>query len=127
MLAVHAIPISERPSASVTQWIQLACFGTVFDLAILGIHAVQLLVLPLHLHPATLATYNHLVNLTKSLFGQLLIFISTIWAPTVLRITVDQGNDELDLNKIVQRHPDTGRVIGLDLPERMVLMANHQV
>ena len=124
---VFAVPIAQRPATTISQWIQLVCFGTIFNLGILAIHALQLLILPLHLHPATLALYNHLVNWTKDLFGQLLILISAIWAPTVLRITVDDGDDELDLKKIVRRDPDTDRIIALDLPQRMILMANHQV
>jgi hypothetical protein len=54
------------------------------------------------------------------------VVISAIWAPTVLRITVDPDDEFLRLHKIVHRN-DEGVVIGIDLPDRMILMANHQV
>lgn len=61
------------------------------------------------------------------MFGRLLVFISQFFAPTTLRITVDKDDlDELDLKKIVQRD-ERGIVVGIDLPDRMVLMSNHQV
>ena len=44
----------------------------------------------------------------------------------MLRITVDPDDESLNLRKIVHRD-ENGFVIGIDLPDRMVLMANHQV
>lgn len=63
---------------------------------------------------------------TPQLYAKTLVVITQIWAPTVIRITVDPDDDELDLNKIVHRD-ENGIVIGIDLPERAVMMANHQV
>lgn len=123
----YAIPIRARPPLTPSQWIHAATFNFVFQTAMLAIHAFQLfLVLPFHLHPATLHLYDALATWTKELFGRLLIFISMVWAPAVLRVYTDDDDDELDLNKIVYRD-EKGVAIGLDLPERMVLMANHQV
>lgn len=73
----------------------------------------------------TVCPFDTSVTFTQ-LYGRVLVLISAIWAPTVLRITVEPGDETLNLHKIVHRN-DKGVVIGIDLPDRMVLMANHQV
>lgn len=65
-------------------------------------------------------------SLSFQLAARLLVLVSSIWAPTVLRITVDSNDKHLDLREIIQRDA-AGAATGIALPERMVLMANHQV
>merc|ERR1712093_25211 len=123
----YAIPVSSRPPLTPLQWLHTASFNAVFQTSMLALHAVQLFIIfPFRIHPSTMHVYNTLATWTKGLFGQLLVFISMVWAPTVLRVYTDLDDDELDLNKIVHRD-DNGVPIGLDLPERTVMMSNHQV
>lgn len=126
---LYAVPVKERrPSGNpVLRVLHFLTFNVVFMLAMLGCHALQIFfIIPLRLHPATLSLFNKLASWTEGLFSRTLLLITMLWAPTTFRITVDSDNDELDLKKIVQRN-EHGRVVGLDLPDRMVIMANHQV
>jgi len=126
MTTLHDRPLSQRPPPTPLAYLHAASFNAFFQLGMLVLHVLQLGTLPFRLHPVTLSLYNRLAIAAKDLFGLLLVFITMFWAPTSFRITVDENDDELDLRKIVQRN-DNGRVIGLDLPDRMVLIANHQV
>ena len=123
----YATLIRQRPPLGIRQWFAATSFNLVFDLTMLCIHAVQIAALPLSLHSITYSHFRAVTNWSKGAYGQLLVFIAEIWAPTILRVSVDSDVDGfLDLNKIVTRD-SRGIVVGLDLPERMVLMANHQV
>ena len=123
---IYSLPLAKRPSPGLFDYAQGLAFNAVFQLGMVGIHVAQLCILPLHLSKATLPHYNALASWSQGLFARLLILIAMIWAPTVIRVTVDDDNDELDLRKIVQRN-EKGIAIGLDLPDRMVMMSNHQV
>jgi hypothetical protein len=123
---LYGVPISRRPAPSITQRIQLVAFNAVFQLGMLGLHAVQCFSIPLDVFTTTVKPHTLLTDWTKDLFARLLVFITMVWAPTTLRITVDEDDDDLDLRKIIQRD-DKGDVIGIDLPDRMVMMSNHQV
>lgn len=123
---MYNLPISNRPPASPWDYAAILSFNAVFQASMVGIHAVQLCILPLHLFKATLPWYNDLASWSEGLFARLLVLIAMIWAPTVIRVTVDDDEEELDLDKIVQRN-DQGIAIGLDLPERVVMISNHQV
>ena len=123
---IYSLPLAKRPSPSLVDYAATLAFNAVFQLGMVGLHAVQLCILPLHLSPATMPYFNTLARWTEGLYARLLILIAMVWAPTVIRVTVDDDDDELDLRKIVQRN-EKGIAIGLDLPDRMVMMSNHQV
>ena len=123
---LFATPVKERPALSPGGWLHWLSFNVVFQLGMVCIHSAQLVTLPLHLLATTLPLWDSLATWSKGLFGQLLVFISQIFAPTKLRITVDPDDDELDLDKIVVRD-ENGTPVGIDLPQRMVIISNHQV
>lgn len=123
---LYDVPIPRRPQPGIAQRIQLVAFNAVFMLGMLGLHAVQCFSIPLDVFSATVKPHTLLTDWTKDLFARLLVFITMVWAPTTIRITVDDEDDDLDLRKIIQRD-DKGNVIGIDLPDRMVMMSNHQV
>lgn len=154
---LYAVPLSKRPPPGVLDYIHAAVFNTFFGLAMLSVHVLQLFNLIFIISPSTSRIYNKCVNWHKDvspkitlicatcvgghavhyvtmqytevilqLYARTLVLISSIWAPTVLRITVDPDDESLNLHKIVHRD-ENGIVVGIDLPDRMVLMANHQV
>ena len=126
---VYSLPLDKRPPPSISDYIQVFVFNAVFLLGILGLHSVQVfLAMPFYVSQSTLSISYAVGRVAQSTFAKLLVLISMVWAPTVIRVTVDtDGNDDtLNLDKIV-RYNDQGIAVGLDLPERMVLMSNHQV
>jgi 1-acyl-sn-glycerol-3-phosphate acyltransferase len=97
------------------------------------INASQFVVLlPLRCLPLALAKslYHAGIRLSKGAFGTLLILMCQWFAPSRLVITLEQDGlgafsmDEIDA--IAMRGRD-GRVLGLNLPNKSVLIANHQV
>lgn len=83
-----------------------------------SVHISQILGAPLYLVNREL--YDAYMSLTKACFGLLITTMTQWWAPTVIRISGDaSAAEQLSLT------PD-GRV-QCDFPERMVLIANHQV
>lgn len=59
---------------------------------------------------------------TKRHFGLLIISVTQIWSPTVVKISGDES-----VAGQIQRTQDGGTGIQLAFSERMVLIANHQV
>ena len=59
--------------------------------------------------------------LTRQCFGQLLIAITRIWAPTRIVLTADTASE---LERLVRRNR-MGEVVGVKLPSRAVFMASH--
>ncbi|KAI0199463.1 acyltransferase-domain-containing protein [Astrocystis sublimbata] len=89
-----------------------------FGTGILIVHISQILGAPLYL--ANRELYDAYMSLTKACFGLLITTMTQWWAPTLIRISGDASvAEQLSLT------PD-GRV-QLDFPERMVLIANHQI
>lgn len=123
---IYSLPLSKRPPPDAYQYLQGLTFNAVFQAGMVGIHVVQLCILPLHLSAATLPYYNELAAWSQGLFARLLLLIAMVWAPTIIRISVDDDEEELNLDKVVQRN-EQGIAVGIDLPERMVVMSNHQV
>lgn len=123
---IYSLPLSKRPPPSILDYAASLAFNAVFQTGMVGLHVAQLCILPLALSAPTKPYYNALARWTEGLFARLLILIAMVWAPTVIRVTVDDDDDTLDLRKIVQRN-EQGIAVGLDLPDRMVMMSNHQV
>jgi len=74
--------------------------------------------------------YYEGIRYSKGAFGTLLVLMSQWFAPTKLVVSFEregQGKftDE-QIEEIIERNED-GRVVGLHLPQRTVLIANHQV
>jgi hypothetical protein len=123
---IYSLPLSKRPPPSILDYAASLAFNAVFQTGMVGLHVAQLCILPLALSAPTKPYYDALARWTEGLFARLLILIAMVWAPTVIRVTVDDDDDTLDLRKIVQRN-EQGIAVGLDLPDRMVMMSNHQV
>ncbi|KAI1330179.1 acyltransferase-domain-containing protein [Xylariaceae sp. FL0255] len=93
-------------------------FGLYFGTGCLAIHLTQILGSPLYFINRDL--YYAYMSLTKASFGLLITTMTQWWAPTVIRISGDASvAGQLSLT------PD-GRV-QCDFPERMVMIANHQI
>jgi len=138
---LHAVPVAERPSGH--RYFKSLLFGLVFDTSLICINGTQFVFFPLRLIPlkVTRDLYEAAIAYTKSSFGVLcgefsplkfklplkmtsvtLVLMCQWFAPTSLLITTE-GMDE----SILVRDPETGQVVGLNLPPKLVLMANHQV
>lgn len=74
--------------------------------------------------PATKPAYTRLLLYTKDAFVRLLILLSVLFGPTKLVITAGEG---VDLDHIAVKDPLTGNVNALNLPQRLILLGNHQV
>lgn len=64
--------------------------------------------------------YYAYMAMTKRSFAITTTLMTHIWGPTTIRISADESVDQ-------QIRPDGDGGVQLDFPERMVLIANHQV
>lgn len=95
----------------------LAC-GLYFFTSCICIHTTQLLGLPLYI--LNRPTYYAWMSITKQHFALLMMTITHIWSPVVVRISGDASmNGQLTLT-------DNGDFVA-NFPERIVLVANHQI
>ena len=150
--SIHATQIPDRPPRTWAQTAQAIAYFIVFNLGCLMINTSQFIVLlPLRCLPLALARslYHAGIRLSKGAFGTLLskslpprpgwlpsglspclVLMCQWFAPSRLVITFEQdglgafSRDEIDA--IAIRDGD-GRVLGLNLPTKSVLIANHQV
>ncbi|KAI1182181.1 acyltransferase-domain-containing protein [Nemania serpens] len=98
--------------------VRAATFSLYFGTGIVAIHLSQFLGAPLYLINREL--FYAYMSLTKACFGLLITTMTQWWAPTVIRVSGDASvAGQLSLT------PD-GRV-QCHFPERMVLIANHQI
>ncbi|KAJ3551374.1 hypothetical protein NM688_g4742 [Phlebia brevispora] len=90
------------------------------------------MVLPLKLLPFPPAQklYEEGVRYSKGAFGALLVFVSQLFAPTTMIISFERDGVgricQEDIDRMVVRD-ETGRVLALNLPQKAVLIANHQI
>ncbi|KAH9178884.1 acyltransferase-domain-containing protein [Lactarius sanguifluus] len=129
----YAIEIAKRPPRTWSQTIHAMIFFVVFNLGCLMINLSQfVLLLPLRFLPLPFADsiYHAGIRLSKGSFSALLILMSQCFAPTRLVITFEHNGpgafsqDEID--DVAIRGSD-GRVLALKLPQKSILVANHQV
>ncbi|RSH88082.1 uncharacterized protein EHS24_000609 [Apiotrichum porosum] len=114
---LYTLPIDKRPPGY-GPWFSKIVFPIVFNLGILGISSAQFLFLPLLLIPILgRPLFRRAIAWTKDGFGRLLLC-----APTSLVITTDE---QPELATIVERDSN-GDVVKINLPDRMVVIANHQ-
>lgn len=133
---LYTLPIDKRPPGY-GPWFSKIVFPIVFNLGILGISSAQFLFLPLLLIPILgRPLFRRAIAWTKDGFGRLreywvakaillnspVIAITVLCAPTSLVITTDE---QPELATIVERDSN-GDVVKINLPDRMVVIANHQ-
>ncbi|KAF5382889.1 hypothetical protein D9757_006353 [Collybiopsis confluens] len=130
---VHCLPVSERPSTSFLQKLRALAFFIVFNLACLMINLSQFIfLLPLRLLPFKWSRkrYEAGIRYTKGSFGCLLILMCQWFSPTSLRITFEPEGKGAVPQEVIDRiivKDKEGRVVALDLPQKFVYIANHQV
>lgn len=118
MKAGHAHPAGAAKHGRIMSFLRLLTFSIYFTTGCLVVHMTQFLGAPLYLLNRDL--YYSYMALTKQSFGLLVTTMTHWWAPTVIRISGDASvADQLSLT------PD-GRV-ECAFPERMVMIANHQI
>lgn len=130
---VYALPIPSRPSRTWAQVLNGILFFIIFNVGCIMINGTQFVfLLPLRFIPLDVAwrLYEVGVRYTKGSFGTLLVLMCQWFAPTQLAVTFEKdGNGRFadeELERIVVRDR-SGRVTELRLPDKSVLIANHQI
>lgn len=149
---LHALEISKRPRNSWMQTIRAIVFAVVFNIGCIMVNGFQFTVLlPLGLLPfaTTKKLYEEGIRYSKGAFGTLIgmynflfcerswpstsavtVLVSQLFAPTTLLVTFQReglgGFTEEEIDRVAERDA-SGRVVSLHLPEKAVLIANHQV
>lgn len=132
---IHTIPIDQRPPHG--PFFSKIFFPLFFNLGIFGGSAAQFLCLPLLLIPFGIGRryFDVAIGWTKDGFARLrklhhhpksyrvVILITVLFAPTSLVITT---NTPPSITNLVERNPATGEMIKINLPDRLVIMSNHQ-
>lgn len=122
--AQYAVPIPQRAQPGYDWLWNALLFGVFFDGAMIMINATQFLLFPLRLlalyYPQVLLVYDWGIQYTKGAFGTLLVLITQWFAPTKFIITMDGTNEVFD---VIPRDDS----FDLKLPDKMVIMGNHQV
>ncbi|GAA96113.1 uncharacterized protein L969DRAFT_14311 [Mixia osmundae IAM 14324] len=114
--------ISDRPAPDKARFL---LFNGFFASTLILLHVgFQILPSPFWFFGSTQHIFWRSILHTKTMFAQLLIYISQTFGPTKIILT-SEGKD-LDLSAIVKRDAK-GKVIHLTLPERSIILANHQV
>lgn len=126
------IPIAQRPAHGRT-WFRIFALPT-FLIGFIIINACQAFFIPLWVLKKVFGqwslfgrVYEWGVDVTKQMFGILLLMNFVLYAPTSLVITTPpEEHTSLPLSKLVAKDPVTNKFIGLDLPKNLVIMSNHQ-
>ncbi|TFK30631.1 hypothetical protein FA15DRAFT_662643 [Coprinopsis marcescibilis] len=130
----YSIPISQRTAAqNWTRTIQSILFVIIFNLGCISINASQFIfLLPLRLLPFRWSRklYYAGIRYTKGSFGCLQILMCQWFAPTQLMITFErEGSGKFTAEEVEQyiQRDELGQVVSLNLPTKLVLIANHQI
>ncbi|KAG9027781.1 hypothetical protein FRB95_007388 [Tulasnella sp. JGI-2019a] len=115
----YALPIGSRPPPKGSTFLRTLGFALVFDVAILCIHGTQYLVWPLKFINKRLFERGN--RWIKGGFGVLMVLTCQWFAPTQFVITTEGMDDSMIVKDAA------GKVVGLQLPEKLVMMSNHQV
>ena len=111
-------PAGRIKHGGVVQLLRMLAFATWLNLCVVSIHATQLLGTPLYLVNKDI--YYAYMALTKQSFGLLIITLTQWFSPTIMRVSGDESvRGQL-------RQTKDGR-LELDFPERLVMIANHQL
>uniref|UniRef100_A0A8H8CPN0 Phospholipid/glycerol acyltransferase domain-containing protein n=1 Tax=Psilocybe cubensis TaxID=181762 RepID=A0A8H8CPN0_PSICU len=130
---LYAIPISKRPPNTWLRFFQAFLFTILFNSACIMINGSQFVfLLPFRILPFRWSRklYYAGIRYTKGAFGSLQILMCQWFAPTKLLITFEtQGMGAFtqeEIDKYILKDKE-GNAVGLDLPTKFVLIANHQV
>ncbi|KIY65512.1 hypothetical protein CYLTODRAFT_424273 [Cylindrobasidium torrendii FP15055 ss-10] len=129
----HALPVSKRSKRPWSRTPYAILFFILFNLGCLMVNGTQfIVVLPLRLLPFEWARslYTKGINYTKGAFGCLLVLICSIFSPTTLRVSFEtEGNGRFTQAEVdsIAKYNDAGQVVGLNLPNKVVVISNHQV
>ena len=132
---LYTIPIAQRPAHG--PLFSKIFFPLFFNLGQLGINSAQFLAVPLLLIPFGIGQklFRQVIDYTKDGYGRLckfvgrynaqstVILITVLFGPTTLVLTSDSPPD---LANMVERDPQTGLMSRINLPDRLVIIANHQ-
>lgn len=113
-----AHPSGKRKYGLFIQILRGLAFAIFFDTCIIVIHITQWIGLPLYVINRDL--FYWYMAMTKQSFGLLITYITKWWGPTTIRVSGDAS-----MAGQIKQTPD-GRV-EFNFPERMVLIANHQI
>lgn len=108
---LHTIPIAERPSPSVWLRLHKLVFLVSFVGSLVVIHLFQLVGLPLAIFAPPV--YRSWISHSKVAFSSLLLAISSLFAPTSLKITAEG----LDLDETCQVNQQTGETIAFEFDQ----------
>ncbi|KAG8987453.1 hypothetical protein FRB90_003331, partial [Tulasnella sp. 427] len=117
--ATHTLPISSRPKEGFS-YLQAGGFLICFLTGCVCINASQFVLFPLRL--VNRGAYEASVAWTKRAFGTLIVLMCQWFGPTKFVITTE-GMDE----SVFVKDPKTGKVTDIKLPEKLVIVSNHQV
>ena len=138
---LYTIPISERPPGHGPLFSKV--FFPIFNLlCVIGINSAQFIALPLLLIPFGLGRrlYDDAIGWTKDGYGRMrelarqslilcadtvdsVIAMTILFAPTSIILTT---NTPPSITNLVERDSKTGQMTKLNLPDRLVIMGNHQ-
>ncbi|KAF8633934.1 hypothetical protein AX15_001118 [Amanita polypyramis BW_CC] len=129
----YSLPISTRPPQTWMRSLKAILFFILFNSGCLMINASQFLfLLPLRIlpFPSARKLYDEGICYTKGAFGYLLILMCQWFAPTSIRVTFEtegKGKFSQEMIQQVVEKDENGNVVSLNLPNKLVLTANHQV
>ncbi|KAI9764273.1 MAG: hypothetical protein M1840_008564 [Geoglossum simile] len=111
-------PAGRAKYGSLRQALRMLAFTIYFTICVVSIHATQLLGSPLYF--INKDYYYSYMSLTKQSFGIMITVMTQWWSPTVVRVSGDKSvRGQL-------RQTEDGR-LECNFPERIVLIANHQL
>ncbi|KAF9270418.1 acyltransferase-domain-containing protein [Marasmius fiardii PR-910] len=129
----YSLPVSQRAPLSWKQKILALGFGSMFNLGCLMINGSQFVfLLPLRILPFhwSRKLFEEGIRYTKGAFACLLILMSQWFSPTKLVITFETKGQgaltEEEIENIIVKN-EKGEVVSLNLPQKFVYIANHQV
>ncbi|KAI0321680.1 acyltransferase-domain-containing protein [Amylostereum chailletii] len=130
---LYNVPVNQRPPISWARTLTAITFFIVFNFGCLMVNGSQFLVLlPLRLLPfqSAHAYYDTGLRMSKGAFGTLLVLMCHWFSPARLIVTFEGDGpgafSQEELLDLVVRDKK-GAVTALNLPQKSVLIANHQV
>lgn len=111
-------PLGPPQHGSLMQLLRILGFGIYFLGSCLFIHGAQLLGVPLYF--ISKDWFYAYMALTKQYFGLLVTTMTQWWSPTVVRISGDSS-------VAGQLHQQADGSLSVKFPDRLVLIANHQI
>jgi len=111
-------PLGKPKHGALMQLLRIVGFALYFLGSCLFIHLAQLLGTPLYFFSKD--DFYAYMALTKQYFGLLVTTMTQWWSPTLVRISGDKS-------VAGQLHQKTDGSLRVDFPDRIVLLANHQI